>query len=167
MAPADEAEVYHRMHNWYNSPECDALRAAWGAYPATPGELQAWPGFVAVTNAFLDYEAAHGRSGEPVAAEVASEPVGASDVRPEVVEGEEGVVTEPVVASEAMERDAPAEGAAEKPQGWLSSLLGPRHESGAEADGAASKPEIEQAARRSDPSSSSGCGREKTRNARA
>ena len=160
--------MYHRMADWYNSPECDALRAAWGPYPATPAALQAWPGFVRVTNAFLDYEAAHGRSGESVAAEAEeSDPVGASDVRPEVVEGEEGVVTEPVVASEAMERDAPAEGAAEKPQGWLSSLLGPRHESGAEADGAASKPEIEQAARRSDPSSSSGCGREKTRNARA
>ena len=41
MAPADETEVYHRMHEWYNSPERDALRAAWGAYPATPGALQA------------------------------------------------------------------------------------------------------------------------------
>ena len=93
----DEAEMHHRMHKWYNSPECDALRAAWGAYPAAPGALQAWPGFVAVTNAFLDYEAAHGRSGEPVAAEAEeSEPVGASDVVPEVVEREveEGVVTE-------------------------------------------------------------------------
>ena len=69
MAPADETEVYHRMHEWYHSPERDALRAVWGAYPAAPGALQAWPGFVAVTNAFLDYEAAHGRSGEPVAAE--------------------------------------------------------------------------------------------------
>ena len=176
MAPAasaDEVKIYHRMADWYNSPECDALRAAWGAYPATPGALQSWPGFVAVTNAFLDSDAADNRpavaaAAEPVATEAEEdEPVGASDVRPEVVEGEEGVVTEPVVASEAMERDAPAEGAAEKPQGWLSSLLGPRHESGAEADGAASKPEIEQAARRSDPSSSSGCGREKTRNARA
>ena len=67
MAPADATEVYHRMHEWYDSPECDALRAAWGPYPATPGALQAWPGFVRVTNAFLDYEAAHGRSGEPVA----------------------------------------------------------------------------------------------------
>ena len=173
--------MYHRMAEWYDRPECDALRAAWGAYPATPGALKSWPGFVAVTNAFLDSDAADDRlfvataAGEPAAAEAEesvateaeSEPVGASEVVPEVVEGEEGVVTEPVVASEAMERDAPAEGAAEKPQGWLSSLLGPRHESGAEADGAASKPEIEQAARRSDPSSSSGCGREKTRNARA
>ena len=43
MAPADEAEVYHRMCKWYHSPERDALRAAWGAYPATPAALQSWP----------------------------------------------------------------------------------------------------------------------------
>ena len=43
------------MHKWYNSPECDALRAAWGAYPASPETLESWPGFVAVTNAFLDH----------------------------------------------------------------------------------------------------------------
>ena len=36
------------------------------------------------------------------------------------MEGEAGVVTEPVVASETMEREAPAEGAAEEPRGWLS-----------------------------------------------
>ena len=64
MAPADETEVYHRMHKWYNSPECDALRAAWGPYPTTPAALQSWPGFVAATNAFLDDEAAHGRRGD-------------------------------------------------------------------------------------------------------
>ena len=125
----DEAEMHHRMHKWYNSPECDALRAAWGAYPAAPGALQAWPGFVAVTNAFLDYEAAHGRSGEPVAAEAEeSELVVAGEVVPEVVEGEEGVVTEPVVASETMERETPAEGAADEPGGWFSSLREPRRE---------------------------------------
>ena len=140
MPPADETEVYHRMHEWYHSPERDALRAAWGAYPATPGALQAWPGFVRVTNAFLDYEAAHGRSGESVAAEAEeSDPVGSSDVRPEVVEGEEGVVTEPVAASETMEREAPAEDAEEESRGWFSSLLGPRRESGAEADAEASE----------------------------
>ena len=50
---------------------------------------------------------------ETIAAEAEEpEPVGASEVVPEVVEGEEGVVTEPVVASETMEREAPAEGAA-------------------------------------------------------
>ena len=84
---------------------------------------------------------------EPIATEAEeSEPVGASEVVPEVVEGEEGVVTEPVVASETIERDAPAEGAAGESRGWFSSLLGPRRESGAEADAEASKPEIEQAA---------------------
>jgi len=29
------------------------LRSTWGAFPG-PDEFQAWPGFVAVTNAFLD-----------------------------------------------------------------------------------------------------------------
>ncbi len=111
--------MYRRMADWYDRPECDALRAAWGPYPATPAALQSWPGFVAVTNAFLDSDAADDRpavatAAEPVAAEAEeSEPVGASDVVPEVVEGEEGVVTEPVVASEAMEREAPAESGAE------------------------------------------------------
>ena len=143
MAPADETEVYHRMHEWYDRPECDALRAAWGAYPATPGALQAWPGFVTVTNAFLDSDAADDRSDavaatEPVAAEAeASEPVGASDVRPEVV-----VTEQPGAASETMEREAPAEGGAEEPRGWVSSLLGPRRKSGAEA----SEAETDQAA---------------------
>ena len=35
MAPAasaDEAKMYHRMAEWYDRPECDALRAAWGAW---------------------------------------------------------------------------------------------------------------------------------------
>ena len=82
----------------------------------------------------------------PVEAEAESEPVVAGEVVPEIVEGEEGVVAEPVVASETMARDAPAEGAAGESRGWFSSLLGPRRESGAEADAEASKPEIEQAA---------------------
>ena len=84
---------------------------------------------------------------EPIAAEAEeSELVVAGEVVPEIEEGEEGVVTEPVVASETMEREAPAEGAAEEPRGWLPSLLGPRRGSGAEADAAASEAEIEQAA---------------------
>ena len=82
----------------------------------------------------------------PVEAEAESEPVVAGEVVPEIVEGEEGVVAEPVVASETMARDAPAEGAAEEPRGWLSSLFGARREGGSEADAEASKPEIEQAA---------------------
>ena len=45
---------------------------------------------------------------------------GASEVVPEVVEGEEGVVTEPVVVSEVMEREAPAEAAADEPRGSAS-----------------------------------------------
>ena len=50
------------MADWYNNaPENAALRSRWGAFPA-PDEFQTWPGFVAVTNAFLDREA-----GEPSA----------------------------------------------------------------------------------------------------
>ena len=52
-APKAE-EMHQRMAGWYNNaPEAAALRATWGAFPE-PDEFQAWPGFVAVTNAFLD-----------------------------------------------------------------------------------------------------------------
>ena len=55
-------EMHQRMASWYNNaPEAAALRATWGAFPE-PDEFQTWPGFVAVTNAFLDREA-----GEPEA----------------------------------------------------------------------------------------------------
>ena len=66
-----------------------------------------------------------------VEAEAESEPVVAGEVVPEIVEGAEGVATEPVIASETMARDAPAESAAEEPRGWLSSLIGARREGGA------------------------------------
>ena len=49
-------EMYNQIAAWYNAPENAALRATWGAYPE-PDEFQTWPGFVAVTNAFLDREA--------------------------------------------------------------------------------------------------------------
>ena len=55
------------MASWYKRPESAALRAAWGAYPASPETLESWPGFVAVTNAFLDH------AGPPAAPAVASE----------------------------------------------------------------------------------------------
>ena len=54
-APKAE-EMYNRIAAWYNEPENAALRATWGAYPE-PEDFQTWPGFVAVTNAFLDREA--------------------------------------------------------------------------------------------------------------
>ena len=61
-AGAEAAKMYHRMKGWYNeAPESAALRTAWGAYPTTPRALEAWPGFVTVTNAFLDH------AGPPVA----------------------------------------------------------------------------------------------------
>ena len=54
IAPKAE-ERHQRMADWYNdAPEAAALRAAWGEYPGTSDALQAWPGFVQVTNAFLD-----------------------------------------------------------------------------------------------------------------
>jgi surface protein len=60
-APKSE-EMHQRMASWYNNaPEAATLRATWGVFPE-PGEFQAWSGFVAVTNAFLDREA-----GEPEA----------------------------------------------------------------------------------------------------
>ena len=60
-APKAE-EMHQRMASWYsNAPEAAALRSTWGAFPE-PDEFQTWPGFVAVTNAFLDRQA-----GEPEA----------------------------------------------------------------------------------------------------
>ncbi|CAH0369523.1 unnamed protein product [Pelagomonas calceolata] len=53
--PADEKETYNRIADWYDKPENAALRATWGPYPKLE-EFQAWPGFVQVTNAFLDAE---------------------------------------------------------------------------------------------------------------
>ena len=46
-------EMYNQIAAWYKQPESAALRARWGAYP-DPEQFQTWPGFVRVTNAFLD-----------------------------------------------------------------------------------------------------------------
>ena len=46
-------EMYNQIAAWYNQPENAAFRARWGAFPE-PEEFQTWPGFVRVTNAFLD-----------------------------------------------------------------------------------------------------------------
>jgi hypothetical protein len=54
-APKAE-DMYNRIAAWYNEPENAALRARCGAYPERDA-FQTWPGFVAVTNAFLDREA--------------------------------------------------------------------------------------------------------------
>jgi surface protein len=53
---AKSEEMYTQIAAWYNEPENAMLRTRWGAYP-NPDEFQSWPGFVAVTNAFLDREA--------------------------------------------------------------------------------------------------------------
>ena len=53
--PPKAEEMHQRVGCWYTfAPEAAALRAAWGEYPGTSDALQAWPGFVQVTNAFLD-----------------------------------------------------------------------------------------------------------------
>ena len=63
---AAPTHLYHRMAGWYNDAlESAALRAAWGAYPATPRALEFWPGTEAVVNAFLDFGPARWR-GRPV-----------------------------------------------------------------------------------------------------
>ena len=63
---AAPTHLYHRMACWYNDAlESAALRAAWGAYPATPRALEFWPGTEAVVNAFLDFGPARWR-GRPV-----------------------------------------------------------------------------------------------------
>jgi hypothetical protein len=49
-------EMYNQIAAWYNEPGNAALRASWGAFP-DPEDFQTWPGFVAVTNAYLDREA--------------------------------------------------------------------------------------------------------------
>jgi surface protein len=52
-APPKTEEMYNQIAAWYNEPENAALRARWGPFP-DPDEFQTWPGFVRVTNAFLD-----------------------------------------------------------------------------------------------------------------
>ena len=42
------------MIDWYEAPAQAALRRRWGPFPTRPEELEAWLGFVAVTNAFMD-----------------------------------------------------------------------------------------------------------------
>jgi len=52
--------MYHRLADWYNgAPESMVLRAALGALPMTPRALEAWPGFIVVTKAFLDSNPGH------------------------------------------------------------------------------------------------------------
>ena len=98
------------MASWYNSdaPESAALRAAWGAYPASPETLESWPGFVAVTNAFLDH------AGPPTAPAVASERTAGEEEQGPPVREEE----QQAPSSMEEEREAPAiseEAEAEEP----------------------------------------------------
>ena len=52
--PSMLQDVHGRMIDWYEAPAQAALRRRWGPFPTRPEELEAWPGFVAVTNAFMD-----------------------------------------------------------------------------------------------------------------
>ena len=89
-AGTDATTMYYRMASWYNdAPESAALRTAWGAYPATPGELEAWPGFVAVTNAFLDHAGPPPTAPETVQFEEEGPPVSEEPHEPPLLTGEE------------------------------------------------------------------------------
>ena len=77
-ADATKTKMYHRMNGWYNdAPESAVLRSTWGAYPTTPRALEAWPGFVPVTNAFLDH------AGPPVAPTAVSAHLPEPELEPE------------------------------------------------------------------------------------
>ena len=77
--PAKLREVHGRMVSWYEGQV--ALRQRWGPFPKTPELLETWPGFVRVTNAFMDAE-----DWTPVAVQV---------TRPEVARPVAGTSTAP------------------------------------------------------------------------
>ena len=52
--PSKLHDVHGRMIGWYEAPAQAALRRRWGPFPTRPEELEGWPGFVRVTNAFMD-----------------------------------------------------------------------------------------------------------------
>jgi len=52
--PSKLHEVHGRMVGWYEAPAQAALRNKWGPFPTRSEQLEAWPGFVSVTNAFMD-----------------------------------------------------------------------------------------------------------------
>ena len=77
-------EVHGRMVGWYEAPAQAALRQRWGPFP-TPELLETWPGFVRVTNAFMD-----ARDGPECAT-----PVAVQVARPEVARPVEVPATAP------------------------------------------------------------------------
>ena len=90
-AGTDATTMYHRMAGWYNSdrPESAALRAAWGAYPASPETLESWPGFVAVTTAFLDRAGPPPTAPETIQVEEEGPPVSEEPQEPPLMTEEE------------------------------------------------------------------------------
>ena len=57
--PGDQAnklrEVHDQIARWYQAPQQAALHQMFGPFPP-PDRFEAWPGFVPVTNAFMDAE---------------------------------------------------------------------------------------------------------------
>ena len=57
--PGNQANKLHEVHNemarWYQAPQQAALHQTFGPFPP-PDRFEAWPGFVPVTNAFMDAE---------------------------------------------------------------------------------------------------------------
>jgi hypothetical protein len=55
--PGNQANKLHEVHNemarWYQAPQQAALHQTFGPFPP-PDRFEAWPGFVPVTNAFMD-----------------------------------------------------------------------------------------------------------------
>ena len=55
----DQANKLHEVHDdmarWYQAPQQAALHQTFGPFPP-PDRFEAWPGFVPVTNAFMDAE---------------------------------------------------------------------------------------------------------------
>jgi hypothetical protein len=81
--PTKLREVHGRMVSWYEGQV--ALRQRWGPFPTRPELLEAWPGFIPVTNAFMDAED-RTECATPVAVQV---------TRPEVARPVAGTSTAP------------------------------------------------------------------------
>ena len=77
------------MAGWYKAPENAALRAAWGAYPASPETLESWPGFVTVTNAYLDHAGPPPTAPETIQVEEEGPPVSEEPYEPPLMMEEE------------------------------------------------------------------------------
>ena len=109
--PTKLHEVYRRMVAWYEAPAQTALRRRWGPFPARPEQLEAWPGFVPITNAFMD---------------VSTEVIPAVPSAPPLPPSEPPLAPIKAEAVEMLTESPPP-----PPEGWLASWFGraePEHE---------------------------------------